>query len=127
MDNFEELDIVFDDAELEEVEKMRLEYPFPAITIGSCTVYISTLAHKILNDTGYIKYFLTPEYVIVLPATKTEKNAFKVTEYKKAHSRGSAIPAFIKNQKKVAKGTYKCLKYKDGLAFKRYEPVERFD
>ena len=43
---------------------------------------------------------------------------------KNANAISACFPAYLAKIKKVKSGIYKVYKYKDGIAFKRYEPFD---
>ena len=123
--DIEELELS-SDIELEEIEKLLNKQPyfrFPAISLGDR--WVSMNRHAI--DSGivpdFIKWFVTTDYVIGLPGKQNEPNAFKVS--KRSDSNLVAFfPTVLKREKKLKPGVYKLMKYKNGFAFKRYEPVD---
>lgn len=118
----EELRIDFELDELEEIEKLfGSKFGYPVVHIGNIAVFNSKAERAgIIGDA--IKWFITPEYVIGVPAKKNSENAFSV--YKtNFHCASVKFPSILRDEKKVATGYYKLFKYKNGFAFKRYEPM----
>lgn len=124
----EELLLDFNDGELELIEKGTIaeKFNFPVIYFGKDTCYFNSSARVQLSIPCRIKWFVSTEYVLALPATENDKNAYKMHL---AHTKGyggtvGTFPHKLANEKKLKSGYYKLLKYKDGFAFKRYEPID---
>lgn len=120
----EELRIDFSPDDLEEIEKMYgSKFPFPVVHFGDSALFNrETSKAGLIGDA--VKWFTTPEYVIGLPAKPNTANAFAV--WRAGRNKNCAlakIPAALSREKKVASGYYKLYKYKNGFAFKRYEPL----
>ena len=116
--NENELDLTIDLEELELIERsVAGRYNEPAVTVGNNALYWNWAASQLLGG-GLISYGLTSEYVVVLPKTKPSKTTFIA----RADSRGfvhSRYPTEMRNR--VNDGTHKVFRYKDGVAFHRYE------
>lgn len=119
----DELRIDFELGDLEEIEKLYgSKFKYPVVHIGNSAVF-NARAERAGIVGEAVKWFVTPEYVIGIPAKKNSTNAFSAykTNYNGASVR---FPSMLRDEKKVATGYYKLLKYKNGFAFKRYEPLE---
>lgn len=120
---FEEL--LGDVGELEEVEKMFrcAKFAFPVVYFGSSYCCFNMHCMPLIGE--YVRWFVSPEYVIGLPGSATDDNAFKVSSKRYPHSRvfSTTFPSALRNEKRISKGYYKLYKYKTGFAFKRYEQV----
>ena len=113
---FEE--ILVNDEELEEIEKQfRVYSDIPLVNIGTQALYFNTSAAGIIPRT--IRWYTTSSLVIGLPTDDEDRHGFKTK------GSGNAIQASLPSgmkEKKLRRGLYKIYKYKDGFAFKRYEP-----
>ena len=124
----EELLLNFNESELELIEKGTIaeKFDFPVIYFGKETCYFNKRAYEQLRIPRSINWFVSPEYVLALPAPENSKNAYKinVVSTKSNSCRLGTFPHKLANEKKLRPGYYKLLKYKDGFAFKRYEQIE---
>lgn len=120
--NFEELNIDLGN-EMVEVPKHTRDRRFPTITINAKygRAFFSRSVEN--NIPAFIKWFLTKDYVVILPAKQTDENAYTISDSMTA-GKSTTVPSFITKQNTIASGTYKLLKYKDGFAFRRYSPIE---
>ena len=119
----EELEIIdLDGLEFEEIEKAVSEYPFPTITLSSPNLFFNRAAGKYLKDVQFVKFRTSTEYVVIVPTEEKTKTAFKLGTYTNG-AKAIAYPANLKGCK-IKRGVYKLYKYKDGFAFKRYEPLK---
>lgn len=121
-EEFESLEL--DGLEFDEIEKAKggAKYEFPTITLGEYTLYFNAAFSKFFEDVEYVKFKASTEYVLIEPAKKRDRSTFRVNRWTHA-MRGTAYPANLK-EKKIKRGIYKIYRYKDGFAFKRYEPLE---
>lgn len=118
MNNIEE--IVIDEEELEVIEKELSGYDFPVATLGKQSIYFNRHAVPLIPE--YLEWRTSTQYIVGLPTTKENRNAFHVRRAKTAREAvQAAFPVKMKNEKKVKSGSYKIYKYKDGFCFKRYE------
>lgn len=119
----EELSLEFSLDELEEIQKLAnfSHFDFPAIYFSSI-VFFNKASKPFVKEIEAIKWFVTSEYVIFLPAKKGERNSFLITTNEKYYY--ARFPSMLRDEKKLKCGVYKLLKYKNGFAFKRYEPIE---
>ena len=116
--------VIDDDSAFEDVEFRICKYPFPALYYGESNIYFNRKTTDIFRPKK-IKFRLSTEYLIVLPAENDEQNAFSVWDStNKTDTLVSTLPASLKNRRALKRGTYKCYRYKNGLAIKRYEPLE---
>jgi hypothetical protein len=117
----EEIEI---DDELEEILRSSNAFHFPAVTIGnSGRLYLNIVTDGFL-DCDRVKYFTTPEYIIILPATKEDRDAFFIRTETKRKGRSMALPVALV-EKKIKPGIRKMYKYKNGICFKRYKLCDR--
>ena len=115
----EELQLDFGDDELESVEKYK--YGFPTVHVMPDCIYFNSCASPYVPKA--IRWFSTAEYIIGLPAN-AEKGSFKVSNCPSTKdTKRTSFPVSLR-EKRVRCGVYKLYKYKDGVAFKRYEPIE---
>lgn len=120
----EELNLDFSLGELEAIEKNISLFTYPVVHFGALVTF-NARAGKAGIIGEAIKWFVTPEYVIGLKAKKCSENAYAVRKNAANFNCSSAaFPVKLKEEKKLQSGYYKLLKYKDGFAFKRYEPIE---
>ena len=125
MNELEELNL--DGLDLEEIKRFMGGYPFPAITAARDYFYCNKPFSNLLTAKGYnyIKFYITPDYVILSPSSEVVENGYKIS-----HSHGNVdwdvltvkLPASMK-EKKIRTGVFKIYKCKQGYAFKRYEPL----
>jgi hypothetical protein len=120
----EELKIEFDLGELEEIEKtFGSKFSYPVVHFGR-TVVFNREADKAGLVGEAIRWFVATDYIVGLPAKRDSENAFSLKPTKRdCKSKFACFPVALFREKKVAPGYYKLLKYKDGFAFKRYEPI----
>ena len=118
---FEEISLA-DDEELEEILRVNHGYweLFPCITVCDHTFYFNRISNAIIPKR--LKWFATSELIIGLPASEVDVNSFTVRNYTHSSGKVTTFPSFMQ-QKKIKHGVYKLYKYKDGFAFKRYEPL----
>ena len=77
---------------------------------------------KYVEDVQFVKFRTSTEYVVIVPTEEKTRTAFKLGTY----TNGAKAIAYPTNLKgcKIKRGVYKLYKYKDGFAFKRYEPLK---
>lgn len=98
-------------------------YAFPAVTVyGMGSFYFNKAAAPLLVSPN-VRIATTSEYVIFIPAPKNAEESFAVSRMRSNNGRHVRIPTSLRD-KKFKVGTYRLYKYKDGLCFKRYEPLE---
>lgn len=110
--------------EIEEVEKIHYvqRFNFPAATFGKNTIYFNKAASDIVPR--FIKWGTTSEYVVGLPGKEMARNVFAVRPYRQnCKGRVAAFPRELRREKKIREGNYRLYKYKNGIAFKRYEQI----
>jgi len=122
----EELKIDFDLGELEEIEKtFGRKFSYPAVHFGRSVVFNGEAEKAGLIGGEAIRWFVATDYIIGLPAKRDSENAFSLRlTGRKGKSKGTSFPIALLREKKLTPGYYKLLKYKNGFAFKRYEPLE---
>lgn len=115
--------------ELEEIAKAfrSSKYDFPTISIGTRAIYFNNYCSPLMEGKDAVKWFASTDYIIGIPAKQLENNAFAIREerYKNVRVYLAHFPARLKKEKKIQPGCYKLYKYKDGFAFKRYEPLTK--
>ena len=119
---FEEIEL---NDELETVEKLvGSSVNFPAVTVSARTnqMYFNVFACGLLPK--YIKWATTTDYIIALPAKEKDRHAFATRKEPNGGGLQCYFPIVLRKEKKLKGGTYKLYKYRDGVAFKRYEPVD---
>lgn len=122
MNNFPELEELVIDEKLEELIKGANRFSFPTVTL-STTVYFNIAADPFIPD--YIKWSVTPNYVVITPAKKSDLNSYPTRKSRSGGAgKATTAPATLTKEKRVKDGTYRLYKYKNGLAFKRYESLE---
>ena len=114
---FEEL-VLDDDVELEEIANRYTKFEAPSVTIKNKTMYFNKASSEIIPKK--VKWFSTTEYIIGVPASENDRNAYCITKQK--YSKTAAVPYMFK-QKKIKDGVYKIIKYKNGFAFNRYKQL----
>lgn len=110
---------------LEEIQKFGFanRFDYPVITIGEKTIYFNRFAEHLLKDA--VRWATAGEYVIGLPCDRKASNAFAARKPATgAPGKIAVFPSALRDEKKIQPGTYKLYKYKDGFAFKRYEPIK---
>lgn len=119
-------EITFDE-ELELINKGGfLGYGFPAVSVTDKVIYFNTKAGRYVPNV--ILWSTSTNYVIGMPTDKDNRNGYLVRHKKSAKSEDSycvaTFPSALKREKKLHNGVYKLFKYKDGIAFKRYEQMQ---
>lgn len=103
-----------------------ISYDFPAVSVTDKIIYFNTKAGRYVPD--LILWSTSTNYVIGMPTDKDNRNAYLVKRKKSKKSEGpycvATFPTALKQEKKLHNGVYKLFKYKDGIAFKRYEQIE---
>lgn len=118
----DELDIEFNEAELDLIKNGLVKLDFPAIYVGESVICFNREATRYVPD--YIYWYSSSEYIIGIPANKKNKYSFKVRSDSRSAAKRACFPVRMKKEKRVKSGYYKLYKYKNGIAFKRYEPLE---
>lgn len=116
----DELYLEINPEELEIIENRMAVFDFPAIHLGKQHIYFNAKAFPYIPE--YIKWYASPEYIIGLPAIGKSKYSFK-TRITSEFTRATTFPIRMKKEKCVKSGFYKLYKYKNGIAFKRYEQI----
>lgn len=120
--------------ELTEIPKNFTKFSFPAVTIcrryGEKSANHSTILYFNAKTKPYlpdrVKWYVTSEYIIMMPSD--DPAAWRINRNKmhgctKATFAQAVLPSEIAKEKRIKPGTYKLYKYKEGLAFKRYERI----
>ena len=122
--HFEELSIDFGPEELELIKKLSHvgKFQFPVVLVGETAIGFNRFASALVPDT--VKWFCSGEYIIGLPGNGNDPDCFRAHFINSKNGcRSTSFPAAMR-EKKVKKGYYKVYKFRDGFAFKRYEPLE---
>lgn len=127
LDNFESVLI---DEELEAILKNIGKYQFPVAHLiivdgnnRNFQMQFNRVASPLVPD--YIKWFVSTNYVIGLPAHKDGTDVFKSwPTTRRSNNKTTTVPSALVREKKIKPGNYKIYKYKNGFAFKRYELLE---
>lgn len=124
-DKIEEI-ILPDGEELEEIKRSGFvdRFPFPAVTIHGTTIYFNRFCTSLLGQV--VRWYMTGDYVIGLPPQKGDAtvDVFAIRFHGPGKGARTTFPMAMRSGKRVREGAYKVYKYKDGLAFKRHEPLE---
>lgn len=124
----DELSIEFGLDDLEVIEKLcnKTLFPYPVVHASKDFLMFNTLSAEYLPSNLWIKWFVSSEYIIGLPASALDKDAFKMSKTHGGKSKGytARFPLAMSKERGVREGFYKLYKYKDGIAFKRYEPIQ---
>lgn len=120
------------DEELELITKAYSAHQceFPAVTLytarnsDNAYMYFNKMAAPLVPKK--IVWYVSSSYVIGLPAKDGDTVSF-ITRCSNKYGIGkmARFPSLMKKEKGVGTGVYRVYKYKDGLAFKRYEPEWR--
>ena len=97
--------------------------PYPACFVGDKRVTINAKAVKAFKPkpTG-VKWLINNDYLFLFPTDERDRNAFSV-EYGR-NGKGCLtviIPKVLAEERRMTPGYRKVFKYRDGIAFKRYE------
>ena len=116
-----------DTDELEEIVKANLsKYDYPVVHL-SCSVMFNRHCASILEGMEAVKFFVSPQYVVALPAKTGDRNSYAIRypgrNSGNSRSISTTFPAQLRYEKKLQTGYYRLYKYKNGFAFKRYEPI----
>lgn len=120
-------EIIHPDGEKLEERKRRGfvdRFPFPAVTVHGTSIYFNRFCTSLLGKA--IRWYLTGDYVIGLPPQKgdTTVDVFAIRFQGPGKGARTTFPIAMRSGKRVREGAYKVYKYKNGLAFKRHEPLE---
>lgn len=120
MNNFEE---IFDiNEELNEIVRQDGLFDFPTAAFTTDNIIFNKYATKLVPS-DYVKWYVTLNYIIGLPAKKESKNSYKILHSENGSSYGT-FPKSMMRDKKVPKWHYKVYKYQDGFCIKRNERLE---
>lgn len=123
----DELNLEFGLDELEVIEKLNNStmFPFPVVHASKEMLIFNSLSEKYLPSSAWIKWFASTDYIIGIPAKQSDRNAFKIAyPNKKRRCLTARFPDAMSKDRGLKEGYYKLYKYKDGIAFKRYEPLQ---
>lgn len=124
MNNVSEIEeIALDESTIEDILPMlNTRYKFPSVTITDYSIYWNKYCIPYIKS-DRVKFKISPEYLIILPATAQDTKAFSI---RPSNYTGliTTIPRELINRKALKKGSYKAYKYKDGLAIRCYELLE---
>ena len=116
------------DEDLDEVKKAIAceQFQFPVISIRGRSMYFNRPARELLENAGAkaLRYYTSTNYVIIEPQTTKSFGAFAAPNWKNTNGASVTLPSVLVNEKKIRAGYYKLYRYKDGFAFKRYEPID---
>lgn len=119
MNDFDELvEDLSTEEEFEEVCRGAHKYPFPAINVDERFFTFNEASWPLVKEYKAVRYYLSKNLVAMMPCRKGSVNSF-VFKIKS----GMTIPTALQEYK-IRPGWYKLYRYKDGVAFKRYEPIE---
>ena len=112
--------------EMEEVEKKFLaRIDFPCAYFGKQQISFNTLCSPVIEHMEAIRRYATGEYIIGLPASRSDKNSFYVRQNTRSKNNYSTtVPASLRITKRIGEGYFRVYKYKDGIAIKRFEAIE---
>lgn len=103
-------------------EREQRQLPFPAITYRDKDIlYFNTKTNPHLKS-DYIRFAITSEYIIMLPVSADATDAYKISKMSHGSGKFVRVPVDVRN-KKIKVGVYRLYKFRDGLCFKRYEPL----
>ena len=114
-----------DESEFEDIEVRIGRFPFPVICFSrGQNIYYNYALTKIFHPER-IKFKLSTEYLLALPAKKDAPDSFSLWRSAAAtKTMVSTYPAALESTRAIKDGFYKCYRYKNGLAIKRYEQLE---
>lgn len=116
------------DGKLTKVRNGRTRFSFPAVTIlksgNTYLCYLNAVARKYFDASQGVNWYLNQNYVIAMPSDAINAYRACVKSSKGAARQGYTFPKSLIDDRKVKPGCYKIYKYKDGFAFKPYEPIK---
>ena len=107
--------------ELEALGKHHTELDYPAVSISSGWLYFNKYCLPLIGPA--VEWFINDKYVVGLPAKKGAANSYAMTIPARKNARITSLNIAMR-QKGIKDGVYRVYKYKDGFAFKRYEPIK---
>ena len=114
--------IDLEDEEFDRIYKRSSNFKFPTICISKNNhLYINSATIKHF-DTPYVEIYSNSKYIVLMPSNSKQPNAFKLLRQGNESGLSMSIPRDLR-EKKLKIGIYKLYKYKDGVCFKRYEPL----
>ena len=126
----EELSISIEQlGQMDEVEKSLFNrFNFPCAHFGRRQITFNTHCIAVISKMEAIKWYATGDFIIGLPADKEEKNSFAVRQNtRNPNNYATTFPASLQAAKRLKRGYYRCYKYKDGIAVKRFEIIKETD
>ena len=117
-------EVYFSD-DLELIDNRKANYKYPVVTLGNIHIYFNSFCWEYIN-TKKMRVYNTTNYVVFLPATDDDMNAFVVGKNKNSNGAQMTVP-FNLRKKLPNKGYFKLYKYKDGVCIKKYEPIPNVD
>ena len=123
----DELTLEFGLDELEVIERPNNQttFPFPVVHASKQMLIFNSMSEKYLPASSWIKWFASTNYIVGIPANPTDRNAFKIAyPNKRRRCLTARFPDAMSKDRGLKEGYYKLYKYKDGIAFKRYEPLQ---
>jgi hypothetical protein len=82
------------------------------------------VARKYFDASQGVNWYLNQNYVIAMPSDAINAYRACVKSSRGAARQGYTFPKSLIDDRKVKTGCYKIYKYKDGFAFKPYEPIK---
>lgn len=128
--SMEELNISIEQlGQMNEIEKSLFNrFDFPCVHFGRRQITFNVRCFPVIGNMEAIKWYATGDYIIGLPAEKGEKNSFAVRQNTRNHKNYiTTYPASLQVEKCIKTGYYKCYRYKDGIAIKRFEIIRETD
>ena len=118
-------EITLDDSELLDIIPCaNRKYSFPVITVTEHNLYYNSRCELLMNY-DRIKFQLASNYLIIMPAALTDKKSFSLWKpYNGCGGLISTMPTDLLCRKAIKPGVYRVYKYKNGIAIKRYDPLE---
>ena len=114
-------EINFDLGDLERIKRGTSKYSFPTVTLLEDRFYFNIQAQPHMKDIDFLTISTAVDYIVLMPAHMDSAVSFRLLR------RGGwafmTYPVGLHGAK-IKRGVYKLYKYKNGFAFKRYEPLE---
>ena len=115
--------------QMDEVEKSLFNrFKFPCVHFGRRQITFNVHCSSVISDMSSIKWYATGDFIIGLPAEKDEKNSFAIRKNtRNPNNYATTFPASLQAAKRLKTGYYKCYRYKNGIAIKRFEIIKETD
>ena len=110
-----------EDLELIDRQNRAEKFPFPAVYVGKSFIYYNHKAIPYINEWKRARIYIHPEYIVVLPVKSGTADSFSI--YHNGRSGASTIKPGNLVARQPQQGYYRLMKYKDGLAWRRHEPI----